>query len=62
LLLAQYIRCRIAQHEADQRCDDGYSDGVDKGVHRLGMYHELAEVGKRKRSPFVRKGVEHDEQ
>ena len=62
MLLAQDIRCRIAQQQADQRGDNGYSDGVDKRVHRFGVHHELAEVGQRKRSPFVRKGIEHDEQ
>ena len=56
------LYCRIAQQQADQRGDDGYSDGVDKRVHRFGVHHELAEVGQRKRPSVVRKGIEHDEQ
>ena len=36
MLLAQDIRCRIAQQQADVRGDNGYSDGVDKRVHRFG--------------------------
>ena len=53
MLLAQDIRCRIAQQQADQRGDNGYSDGADKRVHRFGVHHELAEVGQRKLGGMV---------
>ena len=59
---SSHILCRIAQQQADQRGDNGYSDGVDKRVHRFGVHHELAEVGKGESSVGIRKGVQHNQQ
>ena len=61
LLLTEDIGSRIAQQQARQRGDDGYADGVDEGVHRFGVHHKLAEVGKGECSLGICKGIQHNQ-
>ena len=62
LLLAEDVCRRITQQQTGQRGDESDADGVDEGVHRLRVHHELAEVGKGESSVGIRKGVQHNQQ
>ena len=59
---AQYPCGRVAEDDASQRGEDGYSDGVDKRVHRFGMGEEFGEISQCKVSGFVCKRIDNNQQ